>query len=244
MTGKRQWQVSFWPALAAAVLLPVLLALGAWQLQRGAAKSELHAQFDEAAASETRDVTPLSLAEFNALPRYQPVRLQGRYLPQQQFLLDNMPRDGRPGHHVLTPFQPAGSDYVVMVDRGWRPGLAHAEQEIEEHVALPNEVAGMLAPLPRPALELGEVEPPPGWPKPVQFPGNAQLAVQLQMKVAQPRLLLAEDAPEGFRREWKAPGMPAARHYGYAFQWFALALALVVIFFVMAWPRAPEDKPK
>lgn len=244
MTGKRQWRISFWPALAAAVLLPVLLALGVWQLQRGAAKSQLHAEFDAAVASEARDVTSLPLPEFNALPRYQPVVLRGEYIPRRQFLLDNMPRDGRPGHHVLTPFQPADSDYVVMVDRGWRPGLANSELEIEQSNALPDEVTGMLAPLPRPALELGEVEPPPGWPKPVQFPDADQLAELLGTQVAEVRLLLAEDAREGFKRDWQAPGMPAARHYGYAFQWFALALALVVIFFVMAWPRAPEDTAK
>lgn len=241
MTGKHQWQIAFWPALAAAVLLPVLFALGVWQLQRGIAKSELHAEFDQAAGAEASDVTSLGLAEFNALARYQPVYLRGRYLPGRQFLLDNMPRDGRPGHHVLTPFQPADGNYVVIVDRGWRPGLARATQGLGEQAMLPGEVSGMLAPLPRPALRLGKVEPPPGWPKPVQFPDAEQLAEQLEMRVAQPRLLLAEDAGEGFKRGWKAPGMPAARHYAYAFQWFALALALVVIFFVMAWPRAVED---
>jgi surfeit locus 1 family protein len=34
-------------------------------------------------------------------------------------------------------------------------------------------------------------------------------------------------------REWSDFGFPPARHFGYAFQWFALGVAVVVIFVVV-----------
>ncbi len=38
--------------------------------------------------------------------------------------------------------------------------------------------------------------------------------------------------PDGYVRTWSPPGFPPMRHIGYAVQWFALALALLVIYLV------------
>jgi surfeit locus 1 family protein len=242
MTGKRRWRLSLIPVLAFLVMLPVLLALGAWQLQRGAEKSDLYREFEQAQAMHARDVTGFALVAFDELPRHERVRLRGRYLNDRQVLLDNMPRDGRPGHHVLTPFQPDRADYLLIVDRGWRPGLAQdAVSGIDVDEAV-REIEGMLAPFPRPALRLAGMPPPAGWPKVMQFPEADAFANVLQRPVAESRLLLAEGATDGFARGWQAPGIPPERHYAYAFQWFALAAALIVIFFVMARPRVGDDE--
>jgi cytochrome oxidase assembly protein ShyY1 len=45
-------------------------------------------------------------------------------------------------------------------------------------------------------------------------------------------LLLDPRDPDGFRREWAAPGFPPMRHIAYAVQWFGLALALSILFVV------------
>src|SRR5690606_9507147 len=123
MTGKR-WRLSFWPLLAFALVLPALIALGLWQLDRGAEKAELHRRFESGQVAAALEANGLGIAAFNQLERYMQVRLKGRYLERRHVLLDHMPRDGVPGHHVLTPFQPDGAAYVVMVDRGWRAGIA------------------------------------------------------------------------------------------------------------------------
>ena len=38
---------------------------------------------------------------------------------------------------------------------------------------------------------------------------------------------------DGLARDWNQPGVSVDRHYGYAFQWFALALAALVFWGVM-----------
>lgn len=243
MTGKR-WRFSFWPMLAFAIVLPALIGLGLWQLGRGAEKAALHERFASGQGAEVKDAM-LDLAAFDELELFTQVRLRGEFLQDRDVLLDHMPREGAPGHHVLTPFRPEGKNYVVMVDRGWRPGIAtgaNAPAPAPDNV---NEVSGLLAQFPRPALLLEGAPVPEGWPKPMQFPQPADLEQVLGMPVAAHRLLLAESAPYGFRREWQPPGFPPARHYAYAFQWFTLALALTVIAVVLAWPRERkkgEDK--
>lgn len=240
MTGNRQWHFSFWPVLAFVCVLPGLLALGWWQVQRGIEKQDVYERFAAASALEARDVTGLALDAVNRLPRYERIQVRGRYLDNRNLLLDNMPRKGRPGHHVLTPFVPEGAQYAIIVDRGWRPGIARDNTGVIPSAEGANVITGMLAPFPRPALMLGERPLGEGWPRVVQFPTSADVAAMLERPVATPRLLLSADADEGFIRDWSAPGIPPARHYAYAFQWFGLAIALIVIFILMA-RRSPED---
>ncbi len=241
MNGKRQWRLSFWPVLAFACVLPILVALGIWQVQRGMEKQATYDEFASAVSRDARDMAELSLAEVNSMPRYEHVMLRGRYLAGRQFLLDNMSRNGRPGHHVLTPLVPDGANYAVIVDRGWRPGRAvemRSDVPVDEG---PVTVRGMLAPFTQPALDLGSGQQADGdWPRVVQFPDAGELALMLNRDVAASRLLLDAGAAGGFEREWTPPGIPPARHYAYAFQWFALAAALIAIFIFLARPRRAE----
>lgn len=236
-----RWRFSFWPVLAFICVLPVLFALGIWQMQRGAEKDAAFAEFERAAAGNALDVTAFAVDELNALPRYGHVRMRGRYLADRQFLLDNMPRHGQPGHHVLTPFVPDGAGHVVIVDRGWRSGRAAnvgaRSISVDDGVTV---ISGMLAPLPRPALKLDGGIAGSTWPRIVQFPDAGELAAALDAKAAVPRLLLDPQLSQGYERDWSPPGIPPARHYAYAFQWFALAAALIVIFVFMARPRRSE----
>ncbi|HEX7047620.1 MAG TPA: SURF1 family protein [Gammaproteobacteria bacterium] len=242
MTVRKQWRFSFWPVLAFVCVLPALLWLGVWQVQRGIEKQALHDAFRTSAAGVV-DATVLSLQAKNALPAYSEIQLRGRYLNERTFLLDNMSSAGRPGHHVLTPFQPAGVDHVVIVDRGWRPGITSRRDLAAVLPAAAHTVQGKLAPFPQPGLELGGKPVPEGdWPRVVQFPDAAELSAQLGVPVVDQRLLLDADATDGFVREWEPPGIPPARHYAYAFQWFGLAVALIIIFIVVARPRRDRER--
>jgi len=57
----------------------------------------------------------------------------------------------------------------------------------------------------------------------------------------QPRLLLLDpDATSGFVRKWTPAVMPPARHQAYAFQWFAFALAALVLFVALHWKKVEK----
>ena len=116
--GPYRFAPSLWPTLAFLVVFPILLALGFWQTERAGAKQSL---VERRAASEV--TAPLDLSKRANLAesdRYRPARVQGQYVAEQQWLLDNRVYRGQPGYHVFTPFQLPGDDGPrLLINRGW-----------------------------------------------------------------------------------------------------------------------------
>jgi len=229
----------FRPGLAAilftAFFLPLLLMLGTWQLNRAAEKQAL---FDDFAAGGEAVAAGEDPDRLGGLRRYTPLKATGSYMPQRQFLLDNMVRDGQSGYRVLTPLR-IGEDTALLVDRGWvaRDFSRDALPEIDV-AARTRTVSGKLDRLPRPGIAL-ETELAPGWPKVVQFPTLDELSEALGIGLAPGLLLLDASEPDGFRRDWRPSDFGPERHIGYAVQWFALALTLVILF--LAWSYRKTD---
>lgn len=223
----------FRPGLAAtlftAFFLPLLLALGSWQLDRAGQKRALFSDFAAGGVPVALDATRHGLAE---LRRYAPVRATGNYLPDQQFLLDNMVAGGQAGYRVLTPLR-LDDGRAVIVDRGWvaRDFSAAGPPPIPVGNEL-RTVSGRLDQVPRPGIALDTVMAP-GWPKVVQFPTLDELSVALELELVPGLLLLDAAAPDGYRRDWRPSDFGPERHIGYAVQWFALAVTLVILY--LAW---------
>jgi surfeit locus 1 family protein len=53
-------------------------------------------------------------------------------------------------------------------------------------------------------------------------------------------VLLDAGEPDGYLRQWQAPGFPPIHHIGYAVQWFGLALTLFVIYIVTNLRESPR----
>jgi surfeit locus 1 family protein len=73
----------------------------------------------------------------------------------------------------------------------------------------------------------------------LNFPTHAEIESVLGEAVESRILLLDPGRPDGFEREWRPSlGFGPERHLGYAIQWFALALTLVVIFIALSLKRS------
>jgi surfeit locus 1 family protein len=48
-------------------------------------------------------------------------------------------------------------------------------------------------------------------------------------------LMLEENEPDGFVREWIPTVMSADQHRGYAVQWFAMAAVILILFTALSW---------
>ena len=96
--------------------------------------------------------------------------------------------------------------------------------------------------LPRPGIELG-VTPDhlASWPRVVQFPNAASISGLLDEEILRPLLLLADDQPDGYLRDWQPAATGVDRHMGYALQWFAMAATLLVIYVVVNLRKEPHD---
>lgn len=228
------------PSLAAAVLLPILVGLGVWQLGRAEAKARVVEEYARRAAD-----APLRLEASHADPQamaHRRVTAHGRYRPERQFLLDNRTLRSRPGYHVLTPLELEGAQAAVLVNRGWVPLGATREALPDVDVdAGPRSVEGVLR-VPGPqAPMLGPQEVWHGWPRVVQRLDLDALAAQLGTPLLPFTLELAPQEPDGFAREWRPlQGIGPEKHRAYALQWFSLAILLALLYVTLNTRRVPD----
>ena len=229
------WRPSTVGTVLVLLLLPIFTALGFWQLQRADSKRAQFAQFESQA-----DLPVLVGLPDDDVPRYARVRLNGEFLPGKQFLLDNMTSNGRSGYHVLTPFAPSKDSRLILVNRGWVPASGD-RQSLPSVAVVATErfVSGQLDSLPRPGLALGSPAQSrgDGWPRVVFFPEMATLAEALGRDLFGYQLLLDPSQPDGFVTDWGPRSMAPEQHVGYAVQWFAFAVVLIIIYVAMSLRR-------
>jgi surfeit locus 1 family protein len=143
---------------------------------------------------------------------------------------------------VLTPLLRDDGRGLLLVDRGWVP-LGDSRQQLPD-VAVgdePRVVRGRLDTLPVPGVRMGEAEVAGdrSWPRVLLFPELADIERALGAHIAPRIVLLDPDLPDGYERRWRPSiGLGPERHFGYAFQWFALAATVVVAFVAMSLRRA------
>ena len=232
----RSWRI----AIAAAVGVGVGLALGAWQLSRAAQKTAMHAALVQHRSLPALAGRDLAGAGNPDAITWRPVSLQGRWVASHTVFLDNRQMRGKPGFDVLTPLRLEGADVAVMVQRGW------VQRNFIERTRLPGietpagvvEVSGLIAPPPPKlyAFEAAESGPIRQNLDLGQFRASTGLPLLTGLSVQQ-----AGPASEGLLRDWTQPGSGVEKHYGYAFQWFALS-ALIAILYVWFQFIAPRRK--
>src|SRR5690606_12915045 len=106
-----RFRPGLWPTLAVLLLLPLLLGLGFWQLDRAEQKRAWLAQLAAAAQQEAVNLNAVQ-PDYPAVAQRR-VEARGRYDADRQLLLDNQIRAGRQGYLVLTPLRLAGSEWAV-----------------------------------------------------------------------------------------------------------------------------------
>ena len=229
----------WWVTLAAVLGVSATLALGAWQMSRAAQKLALQAAIERRQALPPADQrTVLAAANAGDLV-HRPVVLRGTWAARHTLFLDNRQMNGKPGFYVVTPLQLEGSGAAVLVERGW------VQRNFLQRDALPAIAT------PAGVVEVrGRMAPPPG--KLYEFAGAGQGPIRQNVDLAQLRaetgLALLDfavqqtgPASEGLLREWPQAATGVEKHYGYAFQWWALS-ALIVLLYVWFQFIAPRRK--
>ena len=222
------------------LLLTVLLAslfsgLGQWQLQRMHEKRVLDHEMVERSRLPVAELPrDAGVAGGFEAWRYRVVRIEGTPLAARQFLLDNEVRNGLVGFSVLTPFA-LDDGSVALVDRGWVPiGASRRELPQVPIGERRRSVEGRVyLPFGEP-FTLGDGgTPDAGWPRVVAHLDFGVIAKHLGLEVLP--LVIRMDAAEedGYLRRWPEIPVSADKHLAYAVQWFALALAVVVIFVLL-----------
>lgn len=219
----RHWHLDWRLMLFTGVFLPLLIGLGLWQLDRAGQKQAQLEQWQQQALD-------LSWPELvgRGLDSGRPVTLTGRF-GDYNWLLDNRTRDGMPGYEVLTLFLPLQGPPVV-VNRGWVQAPRHRDEL--PRVPSPEgvlEVSGRISEYPEPPVLNAQTPAETSWPRRVQSLPRAVVADEIYDIPEAIIRLAGSDQPGAFRADWAPDRMGPQTHYGYATQWFALALALGIL---------------
>lgn len=217
--------------LLALGFLVLFLVLGSWQVRRGFEKIEI-ADHARQQAEREPGALPVDLSSYESL-RYAPIHAMGHYLGEKQFLLDNQVLNGQVGYNALAPFQLKESGKWVLVDRGWlRQGLT---RQLLPDVSVDDHEIAIDAQLYVPFSEGYRVGEMDGgniiWPRVVQYLDFDRMSERLGFPLLPLVLRLSPESTSGagFERIWPTVQFGYQRHFGYAVQWFAMALALLVI---------------
>jgi surfeit locus 1 family protein len=223
---------SFFPAVLTLLMLAVLLALGAWQVERLAWKQDLLARMEA-----RRDAPPLRLSTQSDIQKlaaeahdFYPAILRGRFGAQMVFWftqIENKPsgldRLDAAGYHMLVPFMLEDGS-AIMVDRGFMPARL------------------LDIPAPPPPQGLQELAVILRWPDGRGAFDNADDAARDLFYVRDPKAIGAhwqlalppmlgeaafanESWPRGGQTRFSMPN----NHLQYAVTWFGLAIVLVIV---------------
>lgn len=217
--------------LSAGALIGVVVtfSLGQWQLSRAAQKEALHAAIGSQSMRP-----PVGLADLAAPIRaddllHRQARLRGRWLSQNTVFLDNRQMHDQTGFYVVTPLKLAGSNTVILVQRGW------VARNFLDRTALPVVISS-----PGEVEVQGQIAPPPS--KLYAFEGAEKGPIRQNLDLADfsaetglallPLSVRQIGPTEGaLKRDWPLANSGVQKNYGYAFQWFGLC-ALIVILYV------------
>lgn len=232
----------FRPGLALTLLLFLLAslfcALGYWQLQRKAEKETLFNQF------ETAPVMGIGQA-LDQERRFARVEGWGHFDTGRHVLLDNRMFNGRAGVHVLTPFM-LGDGRTVLVNRGWLPMPPDRSRLPDVPTdGTARTIRGRLNTLESSGPRLGEADRPVSdrWPQLVTWLDREPLERALETELPPWIVQLDSDQEDGFGdRQWNAAVMPPETHGAYAVQWFALAVAALIIWITLGYRNAERGK--
>ncbi len=228
--------------LLTACLLPLLIGLGFWQLDRQQQKLDILASYQQRISAP-----PLALQdEWQRLQNddasYRRVQFVAELQANPMILLDNKIKNGVVGFEVIQNAVLRDSR-SVWVNRGWVPA-GRTRQDLPE----PHSPAGPVDLQAHVYIPLGE-----------QFILSNQslsvgaetpiIAQQIDMAELQqlakpldsfPHLLrLEHGSGAALEIEWSAINTRPEKHQAYAIQWFAMAIALIVFYVLRSLEKSP-----
>jgi len=210
--------------ISGTVLLPLLIGLGFWQLDRAEQKQVLLDSWQQAVPSQI-----LPLEHEMTRGGYKAVILKGVFERERYFLLDNRVRKGRAGYEAVALFT-VDSGRNVLVNLGWV--LASQDRGVLPEVEVPKgqqTISGSVRVIEKGFALLGDDLAGEGWPKVIQQLDVETISSRLVTGIEPLEIRLTDQLVPGLDLNWPVVNMKPEKHLGYAVQWFAMAFSLLCL---------------
>ena len=213
------------------LVLVLFINLAQWQLDRADEKQDL---LDLQALRMVQEPVSLSNVILDEKQRYLPVKVSGILDNEHQLLISNQVRNGMLGYLVITPLR-LDDGQNILINRGWIQATGSLQKLPD--IGLPSQyvnVVGKLDTFPSVGILLeGADVPSQGWPSVVQLLKTFVVSERLGYPLAPYQLLLESGNVKSYDTQWVTFHMGPEKHLGYAFQWFAMAATLIIIYLVL-----------
>lgn len=221
------------------LVFSLLIKLGFWQSDRALEKEQRQQRISELSQQQALTLTQvLALRDLPDGINDLPIELDGVFVEDKVFLLDNQPDEGRLGYRVYQVM--TTNDYAVLVNLGWVQGsidrnvLPAVTAMTGQHL-ITGHVREVEVGMQLQAQNLAN----PSWPLRVQQIELDKFSPLITKKLLPFVVYLDKTEAIGYKKNWQAIVMPPEKHRAYAFQWFSLALAWISL---MIWAAIKMSK--
>ena len=228
------------PTIVTAFLLYVMVWLGQWQYNKGEYINNLQVKIND-----RKQLAPVSMQE---LPHeledqvFIPVIVSGTFDTEHHFYFDNRIVNGIAGYDIYTPLSLDDGNHI-LVNRGWiRQGRTRQDlPEFDTESARVSFRAIVDKPPSKDFMLAENVHNQLAWPMVLQYVDPEEMSKMLGYELMPMVLRLDKDADHGFHREIPVLNLDSAKNTGYAFQWMAMSVALVLIYIVVNTKKRKES---
>ncbi|MGB0449393.1 MAG: SURF1 family protein [Porticoccaceae bacterium] len=226
--NKFSWQPNARLLLFAGLMMPLLISLGYWQLDRADEKRRILAEF-----VGNQQSAPATLAELDGDSnlQYRSLQLRGKLDATRRLLLDNRVRNGRPGYEVFEVLSPLAGSQKILVNRGWVQASLD-RNELPEIAPITGEVrlSGSLYQVLQGGLQLDDgIDAVTSWPARVGWVSAVRAEELFGEEFFAYQLRLDSDSPGALQTGWPTVAVQPEKHTAYAVQWFVMALVLLIM---------------
>jgi surfeit locus 1 family protein len=236
--GKLQIRCNWIVALCILLTVGGFVRLGVWQLARAqekVAQQQDYLESGELQATPIEEV-PVAGLEFDALQHQnRRVLLRGEFRNDRSIFLIYQTFEDQIGYEIVTPLQLAALDQIVLVSRGWS-GISDVGDLAASLPVLsgPVEVEAQLhVPTVKEAARTNAIEDVK-WPLVIRYLNTTELAPYFEAPLFPYVARLAEGQPGVLVRHWPTVAVDSGRNFSYALQWFAMAIAVVLVSLILS----------
>lgn len=199
-------------------LIIICLVLGFWQIDRGQEKLAIYDAF-----ANKLKYDPINYKNIKNNPdQFTKVRIEGSYISNTQFLLDNKVFKKKAGYEVITPL--LVNQKIVLINRGWVHNNSRQFLPNIETTDYKQSITGYVYYYNSNFYDLADDKYVSSWPLLIQNIEIQKISKLLNMDVEPYVVIMNEKQVNSYEIQSIQNDNPQLKHYMYAGQWFLFSI--------------------
>ena len=212
--------------ISLAFLVILCLYLAKWQIERGNEKDLLYNSYQKNITLQPQGIDELSEYYNN----FTKIKVTGKLLPENQFLLDNKVYKRKAGYDVITPM--LVNDKILLVNRGWVDGNNRLTMPDIDIATIDTEVEGYTYEY-KEGFMLKDESKNTGWPRLIQSVNIKEISEALDKEVFSYSIIMSTTQINSLQLRETYQKNDKLKHYMYAGQWFIFSIIGFILIIVL-----------